>query len=259
MFYIRVVVEPGQRFGEIMSRYGLDSVKQNSVMGHKHNAHLRVNRTLLTPANSTVRRTHIIVPINIRLSIPEYRPVIDLVNGLRPHSVGATGPAILTHGLSIRITRNLGRGIGLNWIQTVRKLNNPDKDAPVEFVDAGHNRRPFYIQPPTGQAAPAETSDVPCGPIATAPNTGIDFTATTTLAVLVGDRIILAAGKTWGYEIGAKMTLPLGVREKPRRDATTADFDNQLHILRKGVNQFGDPTGRGLNYLLPPSPGSIIS
>jgi len=259
MFFITVAVGPGQSYGEIMARFGLDSARQNSTLRHQHNAHLQTSGIPLTPQVRTVHSTHLIVPIDVRLSIPEYRPVINLLDGLRPRPIGATGPPTLTHGLSIRITRNLGRGVGLNWIQTVRKLNNPDRLAPVEFVDAGYNGKPFYIQTRAGQAAPLESSDVPCGPVATAPNMGIDFTATTTLAVLVDNRIILAAGKTWGFSIGTQATLPLGVRVKPHRDATTADLANQLRILRVGFSQLRHPTGRNLNYLLAPAPGSVLT
>lgn len=258
MFFITTEVGRSESYGEVMSRYGLNPASQINALAHPQNTHLRLGGTPPDPIHRTVQPVNLIVPIDPRLSVVEYRPVIDLVDGLRPRLVGVVGPPTLTHGLSIRITRNLGRGTGLNWIQTVRKLNNPIPFEPEEFVDVGHNGQPFYEQPPHGQAASVESADVPCGPAAPAAGRGIDFTATTTLAVIVPNRIILSAGKTWGFTIGVERTLPLGVRVRPHRDATAADFANQLRILRAGINQFRDPTGGNLNYLLPPTQNSIV-
>ncbi|AEF99382.1 hypothetical protein [Methylomonas methanica] len=258
MFFIATQVSSGQSFGETLARFGLTPPAQISALSHAHNAHLRINGRPPAPGTRTVQTVELIVPIDVRLSVAEFRPVINLIDGLRPRPVGESGPPTLTHGVSIRITRNLEAGVGLNWIQTVRKLNNPDSSAPLEFVDVGHNGLPFDEQPPPGQAPRREMSDVPCGPVAPAAGRGVDFTATTTLAVLDRGRIVLAAGKTWGFSIGTARTLPAGVQVRQPRDASAADFANQLRILRAGINQFRQATGGGLNYLLPPRPNTIL-
>lgn len=258
MFFIATRVSGGQSFGEALARFGLILPAQISALAHAHNAHLRINGRPPTPDARTVQAVELMVPIDLRLSVTEFRPVINLVDGLRPRRVGESGPPTLTHGVSIRITRNLAAGTGLNWIQTVRKLHNPDSSAPLEFVDVGHNGLPFDEQPPPGQAARREMADVPCGPVAPAVGQGVDFTATTTLAVLDRGRIVLAAGKTWGFSIGTALTLPAGVQVRPPRDASAADFANQLRILRAGINQFRQATGGGLNYILPPRPNTIV-
>lgn len=258
MFFIATQVTSGQSFGEAFARFGLVLPAQISALAHPRNAHLRSSGRPPTPDARTVRAVELIVPIDLRLSVTEFRPVINLTDGLRPRRVGESGPPTLTHGVSIRITRNLEAGTGLNWIQTVRKLNNPDSAAPMEFVDVGHNGLPFDEQPPPGQAPRREMSDVPCGPVAPAFGRGVDFTATTTLAVLDWGRIVLAAGKTWGFTIGTARTLPAGVQVRPPRDATAADFANQLRILRAGINQLRQATGGGLNYILPPAPNTLV-
>ena len=185
--------------------------------------------------------------------------MIDLQNGLRPRRVGDTSAPTCTHGIRVCVTRNLGAGVGLNWIQTVHKVNNPDRNAPVDFVDAGHNGKPFMVQPRDGSAPPVQMEDTPCGPVAPGANRGVDFTATTTLAVLLDDKIILAAAKVWGYTITQSLTLPQGVTPRNARDASAADFQAQLRVLRRGINQYGDDTGPKLNYVLPPTRNSIIT
>lgn len=207
----------------------------------------------------TVQPSTVVVPIDVQLRVLEFHPVIDLVNGLRPRRVGDTSAPTCTHGVNIRVGRNLGVGTSLNWIQTVRKVNNPDRNAPLEFVDVGHNNLPFAEQPPAGQAPSAEFGDTPCGPIAPGPGRGVDFTAMTTLAVLVRGHIILAAGKVWRYVINAARSLPQGVTATPPRDATAGDFQNQLRILRLGLNQMRQPTGATLDYMLPPAADNTVT
>jgi hypothetical protein len=198
------------------------------------------------------------VPIDVRLTIIKFQPVIDMTNGLRPRKVGDTSPPTCTHGVEIRVGRNLLAGTALNWIQTVKKLNNPDRGAPLEFVDVGHNNLPFSEQPAPGVAPSREFDDTPCGPIAPSPGSGVDFTAMTTLAVLARGHIILAAGKVWRFVIRNSRTLPGGVLATQPRDATNVDFLNQLRILRAGVNQFRQPTGPNLDYVLRPAPNTVL-
>lgn len=266
MFFVTADVASGQSFAAVMGSFGLDEAQQLAALRNSRNAHLRAGGATVPDSvlrllrnSRTVQPTTIVVPIDIRLSVPEFRPVIDLVKGFVPRSADDTSPPICTHGVTIRVTRNLGAGTGLNWLQTVRKLNNPDARAPVEFVDAGHDNLPFNVQPPSGQAAPAEFGDTPCGPIAPGQGRSVDFTAMTTLAVLVRSHIILAAGKVWRDVINPAPALPQGVTATPPRDANVTDFKSQLRILPAGVSQVRLPTGPGLDYRLPPAPNSVVT
>jgi hypothetical protein len=262
MFFVTADVRPGQSFGEVLESFGLDDAQQLAAIRDSHNAQLHRNAGGMVPDGvlrmRTVQPATVVVPIDPQLSVNEYRPVIDLANGLRPRRVGDTSAPTCTHGVAVRIGRNLGAGTSLNWIQTVRKLNNPDRAAPIEFVDVGHNNQPFSIQPPAGQPADVEFGDTPCGPAAPGPGRGVDFTAMTTLAVLARGHVILAAGKVWRFVINPHRTLPQGVTATPPRDAVAADFQNQLRILRLGLNQFRQPTGATLDYVVQPAMGSVV-
>jgi hypothetical protein len=266
-FFVTADVAAGQTLGEVLSTFGLDGAAQIDALRDPHNAHLHGQAAGAVPAGllaaltsvPMVTATTVVVPIDVTLTVLEFRPVIDMVNGLLPRPVGDTSPPTNTHGVRVRIGRNLRAGTALNWIQTVRKRNNPDRNAPLEFVDLGINNEPFFEHPPPGVPAPREFFDPPSGPVAPAPGLGVDFAATTTLAVLVRGRIVLAAGKVWRYVITTARTLPDGVRTTPPRDATDADFRNQLRILRAGLNQLRQPTGANLNYVPRPAPGTVLT
>lgn len=266
-FFVTADVLPGQSVGGVLSTFGLDRAGRVAAVRDQRNAHLHGGAADSVPDDvvasllsaPVVTATTVIVPIDIRLTISRFKPVIDMTNGLRPRKVGDTAPPTCTHGVDILVGRNLLAGTALNWIQTVKKVNNPDRGAPLEFVDVGHNNLPFSEQPPTGVAPSREFDDTPCGPIAPRPGGGVDFTAMTTLAVLVRGHIILAAGKVWRFVIGTSRTLPDGVRATQPRDATDLDFQNQLRILRAGVNQFRDPTGPNLDYVIRPAPNTVLT
>ncbi len=267
VFFVTADIKPGQTGAEVLGSFGLDAAGQLKAFRDPHNDFLHggaarilpdgfVSATLNIPL---VTAATVIVPIDIDLSVLEFKPVIDMIKGLRPRLIGAVGPPTLTHGVRVRIGRNLGPGTSLNWIQTVKKLHNSDPSVPVEFVDNGHNNLPFSEQPNPGVPPPVEFDDVPCGPRAPQPGAGEDFTAMTTLAVLVRGHIILAAGKVWRFVIGTSRTLPDGVRETPPRDATDADFRNQLRILRTGVtNLSGQSSGPNLDYIVRPAPNTVV-
>jgi hypothetical protein len=266
-FFVTADVMPGQSVGQVLSTFGLDSAAQVAAVRDPRNAHLHGGAAGSVPDEAValllsapfVRATTVIVPIDIRLTIKKFQPVINMTDGLRPRKVGDTSPPTCTHGVDILVGRNLLAGTSLNWIQTVKKLNNPDPNAPQEFVDVGHNDRPFSEQPPRGVAPAREFDDLPCGPIATRAGGGVDFTAMTTLAVLVRGHIVLAAGTVWRFVIGTSPTLPQGVRATPPRDATDADFRNQLRILRAGVNQDRGPSGPNLDYIVRPAPNTVLT
>lgn len=265
-FFVTADVTPGQSFSDVLGSFGLDNLGQLQAIRDPHNDQLhggaarKVSDGFLSALLrlTVVQPATVIVPIDIQLSVKEFKPVIDMVNGLRPRPLGAVGPPTLTHGVSVIIGRNLGPGTSLNWIQTVTKLHNPDTTQPRDFVDNGHNDKPFMHQPAAGVAPPVEFDDLPCGPIAARPGAGVDFTATTTLAVLAKGHIILAAAKVWRYVIGTSRTLPDGVRATAPRDANDADFRNQLRILRAGINQLGGASGPNLDYVVRPAPGTVV-
>lgn len=266
-FFVTADVRAGQSVDGVLSAFGLDRAGRVAAVRDQRNAHLHGGAGGSVPDDvvasllsvPVVTATTVIVPIDIRLTIDKFQPVIDTTDGLRPRKVGDTSPPTCTHGVHIRVGRNLLAGAALNWIQTVRKRNNPDRNAPLEFVDVGHNDQPFSEQPPPGVAPSRVFDDTPCGPIAARPGTGVDFIAVTTLAVLVRGHIILAAGKVWGFVIGTSSTLPGGVRATQPRDAIDVDFQNQLRILRTGVNQFRQPTGANLDYVLRPAPNTVLT
>ena len=225
-FFVTADVMPGQSVGGVLSTFGLDRAGRMAAVRDQRNGHLRAGNSVPDDVAASllsvpiVIATTAIVPIDIRLTINRFQAVIDMTDGLRPRKVGDTGPPTCTHGVDIRAGRNLLAGTALNWIQTVRKLNNPDRGAPLEFVDLGHNNLPFSEQPPPGVPPSREFDDTPCGPMALRAGAGVDFTAMTTLAVLVRGHIILAAGKVWHFVIGNSRTLPEGVRAMQPRDAT---------------------------------------
>jgi hypothetical protein len=265
-FFVTADVKPGQTMGGVLGAFGLDAAGQLQAFRDPHNDPLHGGAARLLPdgfVSATLRMplviaATVIVPIDIQLSINEFKPVIDTTNGLRPRRIGDLSPPTCTHGVSIRVGRNLGPGTALNWIQTVKKLNNSDPTEALEFVDGGHNNLPFGEQPPAGVPASEEFSDVPCGPIAPRPGAGEDFTAMTTLAVLVRGHIILAAGTVWRFVIGPSRTLPSGVLATAPRDATDADFRNQLRILRTGIGALHLRAGPNLDYIVRPPPNTVV-
>jgi hypothetical protein len=266
-FFVTAPVNPPQSFADVLGSCGLDSAAQIAAFRDPHNSHLHGGAGNLLPDHwlrallslRVVNPGFVVVPLDIQLKVNEFTPVIDLTIGLLARPVGAPGPPTNTHGVKVRIGRNLGSGSALHWIQTVKKLNNPDPNVPVEFVDGGGQNRPYYNRATAGPD-PVEFDDTPSGPIAKRPGGGVDFTATTTLAVEVRpDQIILAAGKVWRYVIGTSRTLPAGVAATAPRDATDADFQNQVRILRKGLsNSRGLSTGPNLNYIVRPAPNTVV-
>jgi hypothetical protein len=255
MFFITTTVSNRRSYGEAMTFYGLDLAMQRSALAHRHNNHLRINNQPAAPNHRPVHTVSMVIPIDVRLHVVEFRAVVNTATGIQPRLVGTNSPPVYTHGVSTNIDRNLSLCPGLNWLQTVTKLNNPTPNQPRSFVDLGGNQSPFVDDPPTSRAH----IDTPCGPVAPSPGRGIDFSATTTLALLYERQIILTRGKTWGYRINTATTLSAGVTLTHPRDATPADFMVQLNILRAGINQFGDSTGRHRSYIPPPRDESILT
>lgn len=265
VFFVTADVQVARTFGDTLASFGLDAAGQLAAFRDPHNDFMHGGAPRVLPDGfvsaflkmPVVTATPVIVPIDARLTVNEFTPLIDMKNGLLPRPAGAVGPPTNTHGMRVRIGRNLGPGMSLNWLQTAKKLNNPDRGAPLEFVDVGQSPLPFVFPP--GPPAPSEEFlDEPSAPIAPRPGAGVDFTAMTTLVVLARGHIILAAGKVWRYVVGTSRTLPDGVRTTQPRDATDADFRQQLGILRAGINQLRLPTGGNLDYVVRPAAGGVV-
>ena len=261
MFFLQVTVRPGVPFRTVFSRWGLDAPAQARALALPENGRLRARiRGPVSPEQSLPVRVrgrpvavHLMVPIEIELTTTRYLQRVDLVHGLLPREVGATGPPVLTHGMDVQIERNLGPATGLRWIQTTTRLNDHTHAGRLtEFVDGAINHAPWVF--PRG---PQEVfTDRPAAPVPRPGAPAIDFEATATVAVLFGSHIILAAGRTWGFTVNRG---PSGIVPKPSRAATSVDFRKQLRILRAGLNVFGDPTGAGLGYELPPGNGRVVA
>jgi hypothetical protein len=265
VFFVTADVKVGQSFSDALASFGLDPAGQLAALRDPHNDFMHGGSVRILPDGfvsafmrmPVVVTAPVIVPIDVRLTVNEFRPVIDMQNGLLPRLQGDPNPPTNTHGLVVRIGRNLGPGMSLNWIQTARKVNNPDRGAPLEFVDVGQSPLPF-VKPPGPPPPDVEMRDDPSAPIAPRPGAGVDFTAMTTLVVLARGHIILAAAKVWRYVVGTSRTLPDGVRAFPPRDATDAEFSKQLGILRTGINQLRLPTGGNLDYVIRPPAGGVV-
>lgn len=261
MFFLRVTVSPGVPFHTVFSRWGLDAPAQAAALALPQNRRIRARirgpvsprQSLPVPVRGRRAAGRLLVPIAIELTIARYDRQVDTTVGLAPRPAGATGPPIWTHGMAVRIERNLGPATGLRWIQTTTRLHDHTHTGRLtEFVDGAIGHEPWVF--PNG---PREVfTDHPSAPVPRPGARPIDFEATATLAVVFGSRIILAAGKTWGFTVhrGSR-----GITPKASRAATPGDFRKQLRILRAGRNVFGDPTGAGLGYELPPGNGRVVT
>lgn len=262
MFFLPVPLRPGVPFREIFSQWGLDGPAQARALAHEQNAPLRwelggrpisAQHSLPTSVRGGPSTVCLHVPIAIELNVTRYLTRVDQVDGLLPRPVGETGPPVHTHGMDVRIERNLGAATKLRWIQTTTRRNDHTHTGRrTEFVDGAVNDQPWLF--PEG---PQEAfTDLPCAPApqrAGAP--GTDFEATATLAVLFESRIILAAGITWGFNVNSGTP---GIVGKSHRAATAVDFEKQLRILQAGVNVFGMPAGGRLNYEVAPRNGTVL-
>ena len=259
MFFLRAPVRPGVPLHRVFTQWGLDRQAQTRALALRQNRRLRsLFGGLVSPDQSLPVRpgrhapVHLMVPIEIELTVIRYLPRVDLVHGLAPRQVGATGPPVLTHGMDVRFGRNLGRATGLRWIQTTTRLHDHTHTGRLtHFVDGAIGGKPWVF--PNG---PQEVfTDRPSAPVPRAGAPAIDFEATATLAVLFGPHIILAAGITWGFTVNRG---PRGIVPKPSRAATATDFRKQLRILKRGRNVFGDATGADLGYRRSPRNGRTV-
>ena len=232
---------------QILTQYGIDHSHVAQIINLPENQPLRqLSRTpiqLQTPLQAG--RGSIRLPIDFTASISRAAPHVDMKDGLRPLPiidgvVDRSNVKACTHGVDIILDRT---GIACNrvrWLQTVRKRNNPDRNAPIEFVDVGGNGLPWYN---AGTAVDLRFDDTPCGPAASAQGKGVEFVATVSLAVWTMDRITLVLGFTYGFTITPGTTASSIRWNPPLRPATDSEFANQIRVLELGINQYRQPTG----------------
>ena len=252
--YLRRTLPALRMIGDTLSPYGLtDNLKQR-LWADRRNRHLLNGRVPPRDVWAPRQMTEIFIPIDTRITGTVDRAINP--NGLRPSEIGSTAPPLCTHGASCCFKRTLLRGDDIAWLQTVKREFDPSPrpNHLIEFVDTGGRNVPFTDPAPADRVV---FEDVPCG-LVSAGQQGMIWTATLSVAVRHRvrrrtEKIVLLAGRTWGFEIVGN-----NVRVLPHSDASAADMRHQISILRHGKNQFGDDTGGHLNYVLPASPSAVV-
>ncbi len=264
MFYEDVPITSviGTTAAQILGQYGIDQARFPQIINLPENEPLRrlirtpiQLHTQLPPGQGSIR-----VPIDFTVNVIRSMPHVDMKDGLRPLPirdgvVDRSSVPSCTHGVDIILERT---GLPCNrvrWLQTVKKRNNPDRTAPLEFVDVGGNGLPWYNQGTNPD--PIRFDDTPCGPATTASGKGLEFLATVSVAVWTMERITLVLGFTYGFAVGPGTTVASIRWNPPLRPATAAEIQDQIRILEVGINQFRQPTGGRLIYNPPPAAGTI--
>ena len=255
-FFERVSIIPGQSAAATLARYGIDNARWPEVRQLQQNAHI--------PADSGLnigppRVNWLCVPIDDFMTIVNYRIVKDTVNGLRPANLSwtpaerAANVKASEHGVEIEVERDGNPCVGLHWVQTVKKRNATRFHGlipPPEFVDTGVTGTPFQYD---ADSPEDEFSDMPCGPAPSTFGMGLDFAATVSLVVWTPPRVTIVEGYTYHFQIG-----PAGAFWilKPR-EATDAEYTDQVRILMAGVGEVHQDSGKNLQYRKPPQLGAI--
>jgi hypothetical protein len=264
MFFERVPITTviGTTAAQIFDQYGIEHSRLNPIINLPQNEPLRRSvrapiqlQTPLTPGAGSI-----VLPIDITVSVSRAVPRVDMADGLRPLPrrggvLDRSQVSRCTHGVEILLDRT-GRPCNrIRWLQTVKKQNNPDPTQPREFVDIGGNGLPWYnigVDPD-----PTRFDDLPCGPAAHSPGTGLQFLATVSVAIWTMERITLVKGCTYGFTLAPGTTIG-AVRWSPSiRPATDLEMKEQVRILEAGVNQFRQATGGRLIYNPPPADATI--
>lgn len=260
LFFERVSIGPGENAGTILDRYDVDRSRWAEVKGLAQNSHIPSNAPLTL---GSPQLTWFCVPIDDSVNVVNYRIARDTVNGLRPVNIAFTPQQraafvrSCAHGVEIEAERDGNPCAGFRWLQTVKKRNAVPFGGvtePPEFVDTGAAAFPFYH----GWIASTDPDDIsfedtPCGPAPARMGQGIDFLATVSVAVWTPPRVTIAYGYTYHFQIGPAGALWL---TKPR-EATDAEYTEQVRILTAGVGILRQDTGRNLQYRKPPALGSI--
>jgi hypothetical protein len=238
---------------QILTQYGIDHRRFPQIIRLPENESLRQASTSPIDLNSPLPAGagSIRVPIDVTISVVRTAAHVDMTNGLRPLPlvngvVDRSSVPLCTHGVDVVLDRTGLPCDRIRWLQTVRKRNNPDRHAPLEFVDVGGNNEPWYY---AGMSPdPIRFDDTPCGPATPTAAAGLDFLATVSLAVWTMDRITLIRGYTYGFRIVPGTTRTSVQWHAPLHPATAAELGNQIRILELGLNQFRRPTGGRLLY-----------
>jgi hypothetical protein len=246
---------------QIFSQYGIDQSRIAQVLALPQNDELRrrIGRPL-GPGTDLTGGDSIYIPIDHDVTVTRSIPRVDMVDGLRPLQringvLDRTHVSDITHGVEILLDRTGPACNRMRWLQTIKTRNDPNPTRPSEFVDIGSNGLPWYND--VSRPDPVQFDDVPCGPQAPATGTGYEFFATVSLAVWTMERITIAKSFTYGFTIGRGTTIA-AVRWNPQiRVATPAEVQEQIRILRAGINQFRQQTGGALIYNPIPSDNSI--
>jgi hypothetical protein len=247
---------------DIFAQYGINPAQFPGIISLAENEPLRRLSSTPIQLNSQLQAGagSIRLPIDLSVTVVRTAAHVDMTNGLRPLPivngvVDRSSVRLCTHGVDVILERTGLPCHRIRWLQTVRKRNNPDPLAPLEFVDVGGNNLPWYNS--TSSPDPLRFDDTPCGPATPTRAAGLEFLATASLAVWTMERITLVLGFTYGFRIVPGTSRASVQWHPPLHPATPAELANQIRILEVGINQFRRPTGGHLVYNPVPAANSI--
>jgi hypothetical protein len=247
---------------QIFAQYGIDPARFSQVIRLPENEPLRRSSSSPLRLDSPLQAGlgSIRIPIDPAVTVVRTAAHVDMTDGLRPLPivngvVDRSSVHLCTHGVDVVLDRTGLPCNRIRWLQTVRKRNNPDRLAPLEFVDVGGNDLPWYNA--SASQDPIRFDDTPCGPAAPTTAAGLDFLATVSLAVWTMERITLILGYTYGFRIVPGTTRASVHWHPPLHPASAAELANQIRILELGINQFRRPTGGHLLYNPVPAASAI--
>jgi hypothetical protein len=259
-FFERVSLNSGETAAIVLTRYGIDSSRWPEVQRFQQNAHVPAGAGLNVGPPQV---NFLCVPIDNFMMVVNYRVVSDTVNGLRPANLAWTAAERLAyvkacaHGVEIQIERDGNACVGLRWVQTAKKRNATPFHglvSPPEFVDTGITGFPFYNgHNDPNSADDLEFDDTPCGPAPSKFGMGLDFHATASLVAWTPPRVTIVEGYTYRFQIAPAGALWI---IKPR-EATDAEYAEQVRILGAGIGGLHQDSGKSLQYRKPPQLGGI--
>jgi hypothetical protein len=259
LFFERVSLGPAENVGMILDRYGMDASRWSEVQQLSQNAHIPSSAAL---TSGPPQIGWLCIPIEDFATVVNYKIARDTVNGLRMFNTAWTPQQkaayvkSCAHGVEVNVERDGNPCLGLRWLQTVKKRNGvafSGNISPPEFVDTTTGF-PFY----NGWNDPDSPDDLtfedtPCGPAPTRMGSGLDFKATVSLAVWTRPRVTIAFGYTYQFQIAPAGALWI---VKPR-EATDAEYAEQVRILSAGIGEQHQDSGKSLQYRKPPFLGSV--
>jgi hypothetical protein len=280
MFYERVPIikQIGTTIAQIFDQYDIPEERFDEIINLPVNESLRrttADRLTLTTSLSQGSGS-ICLPIDFYVAsygIASVKPA-----GSRPQPLGSQQQTAYnrllkqcTHGLDVKFARYYLDGRDANpckrirWIQTVTKINDvfsqPPINQPSEFVDVGGSGGggawPWFDFDYGWDTGQVTVDDNPCGPPTPTPGGGLKFRATTSAVVWTTDRVTLVSCFTYGFSLKPGSTIGAVLWDPFIRKATDAEVQNQIRILKAGINNSRQPTGGSLNYQPPPAEGAV--